>query len=303
MKIAPIQSYANTNMFEAVLASQALALRPHCTYHSQAHPRQFLQTVVDILEFLKDNGAFEQFGFTDESWLIFQNTMVVNAVFHDIVFDLNENNTPSVLNEELSLSSAYQWLNAYPDLIRYAPYALEKSMLHTKVTFDPSNGVVASPIFDGTDIHKLAQLVSEIGDKIHLLSFEEDLQVEELFNHGFEDNLRLYIEMQLRKPEFIGNREACYNFVRDLMNSDQLEAVFCKVTEMMYNYFDKSVLFHVRQKTEFESFAAKPSVAQMLNMIYYQYSQLSEFTKVVHNTNDGDLTKLYLAKILAEYDQ
>jgi hypothetical protein len=283
---------------------QSVQKRPHLPYHSAKHPYTFFETALSSMMYLHQQGIKAEMGITEEEFFAIYFAMVFISLFHDNSFELTSQGFPDPQNEEVSFISAVPFIKStFGDLVNTNHVHI--GMTHTKVGFDSVSGLVSSPVYTGTVVEQLIQLLSELGDKVHLYDLTNNQSVEEMFLKGFEDNLRLRIELELRKmPEKHGNIEACSQYVADyVQSSDEMaERIFDEVCKAMMGFFRISVIDHIQEKFDNSDLAKIPSLVAMIKKVFVQYEDLIDVTKDFDTSADkAVLTRNVSADILKEY--
>jgi hypothetical protein len=294
-------------MFDDVLKSQEIQRRPHLPYHSRIHLEIFFNAILQMNQYLEKKGIQKEMGITQESWETCQNVNLFNALIHDWEFYLDHEFKPDWENEEKSLIRGLNhWEYCDYRRLPFDKRLLEIATLHTKVGYDPETKIVTSPEFEGTETECLIRLLSEIGDKCHLFDLTRTKGLEELFSVGFSDNLRLHFEIKMRSPKYINQKEPCIKLIAQTLEKSDLVDNFDKVTANSYNFFERSVIEHLFQKTQKNLFFQAPSIKGMLKIIFFQYSLLADFARSAQKWST-ERKKIYIKEqietLLHEYLQ
>jgi hypothetical protein len=292
---------------------QSIQERPHLPYHSAKHPYIFFESVLAALMYLHQQGIVAEMGITEEEFFAIYFAMVFISLFHDNSFELTSQGFPDPQNEEASFVSTVPFIKStFGDLV--STDHVHIGMTHTKVGFDPVSGLVSSPIYTGTVVKQLIQLLSELGDKVHLFDLNRIQTIDQMFKAGFEDNLRLVLEIELRtNPALHGDVQGCIEFLKSIIErSDVLVIedhclVFDKVTKMMCGFFRVSVIDHINSKLIGTELAQLPALMAMVDEIFTQYEDLIDFTGYAQliwtAQRKSDFIKVTIGNILAEYYQ
>jgi hypothetical protein len=297
----------------AEVAKQQLKMRPHLVYHNSGHAITFARFVERMFLYLNENGLLSQVNnLSEEDWSWMYVESMICAAAHDLRFDL-DGTFPSKNNE---VNSFDETIVDFPQLFEglLNKDRIKAGMMHTQVTFDATTGLVASPQYTGSIETQLVQLIAELGDKVHLFDLDRVQTIDQMFKAGFEDNLRLLLEIELRNhPNLHGDVQGCIAFLKSIIErSDVLVTedncfLFDKVTKMMNGFFRVSVIDHIREKMVGTELAQLPALMAMVDEIFVQYEDLIEFTRDTQLNwtaqRKSDFTKVTIGNILTEYYQ
>jgi hypothetical protein len=295
------------------VAKQQLQLRPHLVYHNSSHAITFARYVEHIFLYLNSKGLLGQISkLSKEDWDWMYVESMICASAHDLRFDL-DGTFPSKDNEVNSFDDT---MVDFPELFEgfLNKNRIKAGMMHTKVNYYPTTGLVASPQYTGSIDTQLVQLIAELGDKVHLFDLDRVQTIDQMFKAGFEDNLRLVLEIELRnRPNLHGDVHGCIAFLKSIIERSDVSVsedscqIFDKVTKMMNGFFRVSVIDHIRAKLVKTELAQLPALMEMIDEIFVQYKDLIDYTRDAQldwtTVQKSNFTKVTIGNILTEYYQ
>lgn len=294
---------------------------PHLVYHSDNHTRVFYNSVAMMLDVLEELGAdlwiyqFKNNGLesstslsTDSAsmemrqneWKNFKYTLLFGSIFHDFCFDLKATEKGIIPDPENELNS---YLSAKLHFEKFLlatcmevnDTLLKALILHTKVSFNPSSMIVESPTYSADPVTSLGQLIFEIADKGHCFDPRGMLfqNVNGNFKLGFEDNLRLYFEMQLRSdPEFHFVDKICMGFVN---GPHDYVKVFDHLMNQMISFWQLSLINHISEKVKMNHFLNTILCVKsnFMSTFVNQHLQLIDQAQAALNWSDEDKIQMF----------